>query len=85
MTPLEWFESLEHFVYDELEKANPDFSLLLPELAIFHRVQVAQGVIDKNYDVENYGVIGWDDSICGDECVYPAIGVYASQYPSIFQ
>jgi hypothetical protein len=146
MDPLEHFNKVSHFVYDEFEKANSDFSLMRPELAIFHRVQAAQGVIDNgglvyffendwigfppysdfvaayraigcedaarciehaansfpfadpelhyakrrkfmedNYDADLFEVKVWDNSICGDETVYPALGTYAAMHPDAFR
>lgn len=146
MDPLEYFEKVSDLVYAEFDKANSDFNLMRPELAIFHRVQVAQRVIDngglvsffendwigfppyadfvssyraigceaaarciehaansfpfadpelhheerrqhieENYDFDLYEVRGWDNSICGDETVYPALGAYAAMHPDAFR
>lgn len=146
MNPLEHFEKVSHFVYAEFEKVNSDFSLMRPELAIFHRIQVAQGIIDNgglvyffennwigfppysdfvfsyqaigcdaaakcieqaansfpfadpelhcekrrkfmkdNYDADLFTVRGWDNTVCGDETVYPALGNYAAMHPEVFR
>lgn len=64
-----------------IEDAASSFPFEEPELHWAKRREY----IKENYDEEIFGVRGWDDSICGDETVYPALGLFVMKHAETFR
>ena len=64
-----------------IEDAASSFPFAEPELHWAKRREY----IKENYDEEIFGVRRWDDSICGDETVYPALGLFVMKHAETFR